>query len=417
MESRKTWLEISEQRLRHNYRVLAAAASAGGRETTILAVIKANAYGHGATLCAQVLAAEGAPWLGVTDAEEGAQVRRSLALNLPSRMAQPRILVMTGLLPSDADQIVESKLTPVLWTEVQLTALAQAARADFARGDGPFPIHLEIDTGMSRQGAPPGAPLDLFLDRLLAHPELHLEGVLTHFASAEIASATITDHQRTRFEAALHQIAARGLAPEWIHAGNSSTVDEASCMPWLQEIANRYGARSLARPGLALYGYALPIQGGPNLLRHDLKPVLTWKCRILAFLEIPAGATIGYNATFTTRRPMRLALLPVGYADGLRRELSATNSRSGGWVTLRGKSVAIVGRISMNLTTVDVTAIEDATLEDEITLLGDGITADDHALLAGAVPYEILCGLRSHPKLTHSAFAPPHDRPIPSGQN
>jgi alanine racemase len=122
---------------------------------------------------------------------------------------------------------------------------------------------------------------------------------------------------------------------------------------------------------------------------------MTWKTRVLDVREVRAGDSIGYNSTFTARVPMRLALLPVGYADGLRRSLSSTNARKGGWVMVRGARAPIVGRVSMNLTMVDVSGIDDVAIGDEVALLGDRVTADDHARLAGTISYEILCGIRS----------------------
>jgi len=397
MNGAKSWLEISERHLRHNYRALVRAATAAGRSTSVLAVVKARAYGHGAGLCAHVLASAEAAWLGVSDADEGGVVRCSLntadtARNSPQ--TQPRILVMSGLLPNDAEKIVANRLTPVVWSPDQVDWLARTAPAAV-----PFPIHLEIDTGMSRQGALPGAALDRFLDRLSTAPALHLEGVLTHFASAEISGSPLTNLQQERFEAALAQIAERGLRLDWIHAGNSSTIDEGHSLPWLQQIADRHHARSLVRSGIALYGYSLPLDGARSTLKPDLEPVLTWKSRILAVTDLPAGASIGYNATFTTSRPMRLALLPVGYSDGLRRELSGTDMHPGGWVMLHGQRAPIVGRISMNLTTVDVSAVPTAAVGDEVVLLGQGITAEDHARCAHTIPYEILCGLKAKSQL------------------
>lgn len=395
MQSTKSWLEISEQRLRQNYNTLVHICAAGGRSTAVLAVVKAGAYGHGAGLCAQVLASAGASWLGVADAAEGVLVRCSLNHALGSRDVQPRILVMCGLLPEDAATIRANQLTPVVWSADQLDWLSLVPNAVAS-----LPIHIEIDTGMSRQGVQPGVALELLLDRLSGKPELRLEGILTHFASAEISGSPLTNLQWERFETALAQIAGRGVRPEWIHAGNSSTIDEANSLPRLQQIASRYGARSLVRSGLALFGYRLPIEHASGALEGLLHPVLSWKSCIVALNDLIPGAVVGYNATFVARTKMRLALLPVGYADGLRRELSASNAQPGGWVIVHGQRAPIVGRISMNLTTVDVTAVPQVALGDEVTLLGDGITAEDHARLAHTIPYEILCGLRAQPRLT-----------------
>jgi alanine racemase len=184
------------------------------------------------------------------------------------------------------------------------------------------------------------------------------------------------------------------MRPKWVHAGSSSSVDNpAGDGVWLVELAKSVGARAMVRCGIALYGYCLPIEGGAEpKLRGVLRPAMTWKTRVLDVRDVAAGETVGYNATFTAAEPMRLALLPVGYADGLRRELGGTNERAGGWVMIRGERAGIVGRVSMNLTVVDVTGIEGVRVGDEVVVLGDGVTADDHARLAGTISYEILCG-------------------------
>ncbi len=394
MQSSKSWLEISERRLRRNYRTLVQYAQAGASRASVLAVIKAGAYGHGAELCAPVLASAGAPWLGVTDADEGIRVRQALRRALPPGDKEPEILVMCGLLPDEAEAILEHQLTPVVWSPDQLAWLAEAA----APGR-PSPVHVEIDTGMARQGVRPGAQLEKFLDFLAATPQLRPSGVLTHFASAEQAGAAYTVLQRSHFENALAQIYATGTRPDWIHVGNTSTIDEARSLPWLQQLADRYQASPLVRSGLALYGYSLPLEGATSSLRDRLEPVSTWKTRIIAISDLAPGSTVGYNATYTASRAMRLALLPVGYADGLRRELSSTSLRSGGWAMVGGQRATIVGRISMNLTSVDITDNPAARVGDVTILLGDCASADDHARLADTIPYDILCGIRSQPKL------------------
>jgi alanine racemase len=179
-----------------------------------------------------------------------------------------------------------------------------------------------------------------------------------------------------------------------VHAGNSSLVDERALLDWLRGVAAGVGARAMARPGIALYGYCLPLEGGESQVRPALQPVMTWKAKVIGLREIAAGTQVGYGGTFVAGRPMRLALLPVGYADGLRRELSSTNEQAGGWVMLGGRRAPIVGRVSMNLTVVDVTEIDDVTLGAEAVVLGEGVTAEDHAQLAGTLAYEILCGVR-----------------------
>jgi alanine racemase len=374
--------------------------------------VKANAYGHGAEVCAPVLAQAGAEWLGVADAEEGAAVRAALKA---IRETEPRILVMCGPLEKDAEATVRHRLTPVVWNQQQMEWLAAAVLQQGGEA-APLPVHLEIDTGMARQGLPPGEALHTLLHWLKRQPHLRLEGVMTHFASPEIAGSPLTAVQRQRFEEAIAAVEDASLRPAWIHAGNSSVVDTCSVvdtrsvvdtcsaadnLDWLHLLAQSVGARAMVRAGIALYGYCLPIEQAHSSdqaiqarVQPGLQPVMTWKTRVIGLHEIKPGDTVGYNAIFKAERTMRLALLAVGYADGLRRELSGSTSHAGGWVMLHGQRAAIVGRISMNLTVVDVTNIPRVVVGDEVIVLGDGITADDHARIAHTIPYEIVCGVR-----------------------
>jgi alanine racemase len=395
-------VEVSERRLIANYRLLVDAA---GGDTAVLAVVKANAYGHGVGLCAQALGRAGVEWLGVADAVEGVTVRETLAAAGVGQESQPRVLVMGGLLEEDAAVVVSCGLTPVVWDQQQMEWLATAVQR--RGGDAaPLPVHLEIDTGMARQGVAPGKGLRTLLHWLKRQPRLALDGVITHFASPEVAESAQTVAQRKRFEEAIAAVVDAGLQPRWIHAGSSSTIDNqdaAGTLEWLRSLARSVGARSMVRSGIALYGYCLPIErldsAVSGKVRSGLEPVMCWKTRVLGMREVEAGDTVGYNATFTAKRPMRLALLPVGYSDGLRRELSGSNARAGGWVMVKGQRAAIVGRVSMNLTVVDVTEIPGVAIGDEVVVLGDGVTADDHARLAHTIAYEIVCGVRAEPRL------------------
>lgn len=381
MNDRNSWIDVSNGALGHNLRALQAAA---GEATDVLAVIKADAYGHGAERCAPALVRAGARWLGVTCAAEGVRVRRALGGGAAENPAA-EILVMCGPLPEDGPLLREHGLTAVVWTAEQAGWLEPGTA-----------VHLEIDTGMSRQGARTGREVLAVLDALCSRG-LRLDGVFTHFAEAEVAGSEVTERQQRLFVEAVAQVAASGQKPAWLHAGNSSTVDNpAQGWPWLERLAASVGARAMVRPGLALYGYALPIEGDAEpRVRPVLRPVMEWKTRVLATRELAEGDVVGYNGTFTAPGPMRVALLPVGYADGLRRELSSSNTQAGGWVMLHGRPAPILGRVSMNLTVVDVTGIPEARALDVATLLGPGITADDHARLAGTIAYEILCGI--HP--------------------
>ena len=394
----RSWIEVSEERLAENLRVLAEAA---GTETEVLAVVKANAYGHGAEICSAALARAGAKWFGVTDVAEGARVRGALdAAGFPPQrskiaggpgFADAKILVMCGFEPEEVAGIREHRLTPVVW---------RAEQVEWLRGPG-VGVHVEADTGMGRQGVRAGAELDAVLDAM-GEAGLPLDGIFTHFCAAEVAGSELTRTQQLRFATAIAQVRERGLRPGWVHAGSSSSVDDPlGNGGWLAELAKSVGARAMVRCGLALYGYCLEIEGrdASSKVRAALRPVMAWKTRVMDVRELAAGETVGYNATFTAKEPMRVALLPVGYADGLRRELSGTNEKPGGWVMIRGRDgsnqrARIVGRVSMSLTVVDVTGIEGVRVGDEVVLLGDGVTADDHARIAGTIPYEILCGVR-----------------------
>ncbi len=419
----KIWTEISAERLKNNFsalqRILAQESgsdASASHHPALLAVVKANAYGHGIDPCAAILAAAGAEWLGVTDAHEGATVRGVLAAAGIPDASQPRVLVMSGTaaLPGEAASFLRHRLTPVVGSVHQIAALAAAARDAGLRSA--IDIHLEIDSGMSRQGIPSGAGLSAILDAIAAEPRIALDGILTHFASTEVAHSAQTAAQQKNFETALARLAASGAKPGWVHVGNSSYIDNGSCseymhhpIHWLQSLAGRVGARAMVRSGLALYGYVLPIEGAPlerpatPLAQPHVLPVMTWKTRIIGISEVPASAAIGYNGTYIAQKPMRLALLPAGYADGLRRELSSSNTRQGGWAIIHGQRAPIVGRVSMNLTSVDITNIDAVAEGDEAVLLGHGLTAhetisaQDHARLANTIPYEILCGVRTSP--------------------
>jgi alanine racemase len=374
------WIEIDAPALAANFQATQQQIPGTG----VLAVIKANAYGHGAELCGPILVRAGARWLGVTCASEGARVRR--ALEAASLAAD--ILVMCGFLPADVPTLLAARLTPVLWTSEQVSWLAGTAVA----------VHVEVDTGMGRQGVSPGAAFDELLRQITA-AGLRIDAVFTHFSSSEVAHSPLTAAQRERFSGAVGQLAPYRLTLRSLHAGNTSTVDNpyhGVPDPWLPNLAASVGATPMVRTGLALFGLCLPIEGDAVArLRPRLKPVLTWKAHVLSVRTLAAGETVGYNATFTAQVPMRVALLPVGYADGLRRELSSRNGTPVAAVLVHGQHAPILGRISMNLTVVDVTAIAGVAANDEAILLGPGLTAEDHARLARTIPYEILCGL--HP--------------------
>ncbi|MGA7157391.1 MAG: alanine racemase [Acidobacteriaceae bacterium] len=380
----KSWVEISEERLVGNLRAVQAIACVDGASET-LGVIKANAYGHDAANVARILVKAGVRWLGVADAEEGVRVRGVVGDGV-------RVLVMCGLEDADCKAVVRYGLTPVVWTVEHVAMLERAAEAAGVE----VRVHLEVDTGMARQGVDCKGVGEL-AERLAGSRWVRCEGVMTHLATAEVGGSEVTGRQRERFVEALQVVVNKGLRPELVHVGASSAVDEGSTLEWMREVAASVGARVMVRPGIALYGYCSEVcagsKGDTGLLRPRLRPVLTWKTRVLGVREIGAGETVGYGATFTAKSLMRLALLPVGYSDGFRR--AGSSGVGEGWVMIGGRRAAVVGRVSMNLITVDVTDIAGVAVGDEVVLLGDGVTADDHARWNGTISYEILCGIRA----------------------
>ena len=361
---------------------LRAVQAVAGASVETLAVVKANGYGHDAALAARLLVDAGVRWLGVSDVEEGARVRTEVG-------AEPRVLVMCGMEVADCREIIERGLTPVVWTVEHVAAMEAAAERVGTR----VKVHLEIDTGMTRQGVDLDGVVKL-TERLAEAKFVVCEGVMSHLSSAEDVGSRVTFEQRERFGRALEVVVRKGLRPEWVHLGNTSAVDEGSTMQWVRERAERMGARAMVRSGLGLYGHCLPLDTGcVGSLAGRVEPVLTWKTRVIGVREIQAGATVGYGATFSAKSMMRLGLLPVGYADGFRRE--GSSGMGNGWVRIAGRKAAVVGRVSMNLTVVDVTEIAGVAVGDEVLLLGEGVTAEDHARWSGTISYDILCGIRA----------------------
>jgi alanine racemase len=393
MHTRPVWVEISRRNLIANYQELRRVAGGEAPRGAIemIAVVKGDAYGHGMKTCAPLLVGAGAKWLGVTSVEEGAQAR--------SVCPQARILVMSGLWRGEADAVIEHRLTPIVWEEFHLDLL-QAAANRLRLPPQSVPAHLEIDTGMSRQGIRSSEPrLAALLRRFQGDSPLRLDGVATHFSAPEIVPNDETARQCERFVHALDLLAPLGLTPSWIHAGNSATLLSGNPFPAaLLQAAARLNARLMLRPGLALYGYAPRFSASSELARGialpsaDLSPVLSWKSRVASIRSIEAGESAGYNSTFRAARPTRLALLPLGYADGLNRLLS-----NRGAALVRGYPAPIAGRISMDHAILDVTDIPDAAIGDEAVLVGkqgrQSITAYDLADLGGTIPYEVLCGI------------------------
>ncbi|MGA8539902.1 MAG: alanine racemase [Terriglobales bacterium] len=375
----RTWAEVSLAALGENFH---AVQKHVGPDVTICAVVKADGYGHGAVECARALESEGAEWLGVTDAAEG--------LALRGAGVTARILLMTGIWKGEEDGIVAQNLTPTVWEPWHIEALERAAgKQAGAKPPGDLPshrwqVHLKIDTGMHRLGAPLDA-LPRLCEMLSACKHLSLEGVSTHFASAEVLDAEDAVRQLRCFEEGLGILQSYGLHPLLVHMGNSAAMS-----------ARPDSWKTMVRPGIALYGYSLAftLGGGPVEVTELplLRPVLSWKTRVLTVKEVAAGQAVGYMGTYVTTARSRIAVLPVGYADGYPRLLS-NRAR----VIVGGEYAPVVGRVSMDLTIVDVSHIRGVAVGDEVILIGAGngksVDAVELARLCESVPYEILCGL------------------------
>jgi alanine racemase len=373
----RTWAEVSLGALGQNFHAIQKHVGAG---VTICAVVKADGYGHGAVECARALASEGARWLGVTDAAEG--------LALRGAGVTARILLMTGIWKGEEDGIVAQNLTPTIWEPWHIELLERAARK---RQSGltshRLPVHLKIDTGMNRLGASKEA-LPRLCEMLSACTHLTLEGVSTHFASAEVLDSEDAMRQMKRFEEGLAVLRNCGLRPPLVHMGNSAAMS-ARPETW----------KTMVRPGIALYGYSLAFTRGSQpaaVAPLPLRPVLSWKTRVLTVKEVAAGQAVGYMGTFVTKARSRIAVLPVGYADGYPRLLS-NRAR----VIVGGDYAPVVGRVSMDLTIVDVSHIRGVAVGDEVVLIGrangegigKSVDAVELARWCESVPYEILCGL------------------------
>jgi alanine racemase len=364
----RTWAEVSLAALGNNFHAIQKHVGAG---VTICAVVKADGYGHGAVECARALESEGARWLGVTDAAEG--------LALRGAGVQARILLMTGIWKSEEDAIVAKNLTPTIWEPWHIELLESAAR----KRESILPVHLKIDTGMNRLGASQEA-LPHLCEVLSRCKHLSLEGVSTHFASAEVLDADDAVRQMKCFEEGLTVLQSYGLKPGLVHMGNSAAMT-ARPETW----------KTMVRPGIALYGYSLAFTRGGEPAAVEalpLRPVLSWKTRVLTVKEVAAGEAVGYMGTFVTKARSRIAVLPVGYADGYPRLLS-NRAR----VIVGGEYAPVVGRVSMDLTIVDVSHIPGVAVGDEVVLIGKSngkiVDAVDLARWCESVPYEILCGL------------------------
>ncbi|HYL82121.1 MAG TPA: alanine racemase [Candidatus Acidoferrum sp.] len=359
--TRPTRVEVDLDAIASN---VALARRIAGPGTEVMAVVKADAYGHGAIPVARVALRAGASWLGVAIPEEAVPLR---AAGLTSR-----ILVLGPIAPEQADLVVVHGLEQCVSDPVQAEALDRAARA---RGRI-LSLHLKVDTGMGRVGLPP-KELRVAAEKIGALPSLRLTGLMTHFAEAEAEDPSFAREQLRRFAEALAAGREAGMAHPLRHAANSAAL-----------LYHPEARLDLVRPGIMLYG--CHPRGGQNASEAGLRPALRFRTAISNLAAIPRGASVSYGRTFVAPRDSRVATLPVGYADGWGRLLS-----NRGHVLIRGRRAPIIGRVCMDMTMADVTDFPDVRMGDEAVLIGrqgaQEITADEVADAQGTISYEVLC--------------------------
>ncbi|HEX7152949.1 MAG TPA: alanine racemase [Thermoanaerobaculia bacterium] len=350
---RPTWAEIDLAAFERNIEAIHARLPEGAR---LAAVLKANAYGHGAVELAKRCRPERVAMIVTALLEESLELRHA-GITLP-------LLVLGALSETQVRLAVDNDIL------VGIPGPEPLANAALVAKDRDVRVHLKLDSGMGRMGIVEDE-LPGVIELLRATPRLRVEGIYTHFASAGDPRDPLTSHQQARFEAMLTTLRQAGIDAPLHHTSNSAATMRGLVRPG-----------EFARVGLSLYG-AEPLDVGSS----KLEPLMRWRTAIVRLKELPAGHPVGYGATFHTTRPSRIATLPVGYADGYSRHLS-----NKGEVLVRGQRAAVVGRVSMDLVTIDVTDL-DAAPGDEVVLLGDGITAEELAEKIGTISWEVFCAV------------------------
>ncbi|HMO80090.1 MAG TPA: alanine racemase [Pyrinomonadaceae bacterium] len=339
-----------------------------GTEIAFMAVVKANAYGHGAVKCAEALENAGVDWFGVAIVEEALELRQN-GISLP-------ILCFGGLWPGQEEVVIESGVTPVILTIEMAELLNDAAE----RHGCDVGVHIKIDTGMGRVGTAL-EHLDEFLDGLARSKRLKIDGVMTHFATADDPAAVdLTRSQISRFNLAVEKVRARGHDPKFLDMANSPGA-----------VAFPESRGDLVRIGGILYGLGGDVLPA-GIPAPELKPVMSIKSRIAFLKEVPPGTPLGYGRSFITERPSRIATIPIGYNDGYPRALSNRAA-----VLVHERKVPVCGRISMDWTIIDVTDVPEARIGTEVTVIGTSgdkaVLAEDLASWANTISYEITCGI------------------------
>jgi alanine racemase len=354
----RVWAEIDLGALERNFRYLQQRLP---DSTRIMAVLKANAYGHGAVITARKLEELGVAMIGVGDSSE--------ALELREAGIQAPVLILGAIVPGEMEAVVSNDVATCVHSHDRARLLSDVARALGRR----VRVHIKIDTGMGRLGVRPEVACHL-AGEIANDPHLVLEGVCTHYGSAASPVPFHTSEQISQFVRIVQDMRAAGAQPKILHASNSAAV--------LSTLSEHF---SMARVGLALFGLN---PGNLPLGTPPIDPVLSLRSQVGFLKDVPTGTPVGYNRTFVTRQPSRLAVLPLGYNDGLPYALS-----NRAYVLIRGERAPVLGAISMDYTTVDVTDIPDVAVGDNVTVIGtDGkrrISVEDLARTIGTIPYEI----------------------------
>ncbi|HLH04118.1 MAG TPA: alanine racemase [Bryobacteraceae bacterium] len=365
----RSWVEVSRAQIAANFEAI---RSAVGPSVEVMPVVKADAYRHGAVEVSRVLEAKGARWLAVSNTEEGIALRDA--------GIQARILVMADFLPFTREAMLAYDLTPVIHSLADLAELNRLAVTRSVR----YRCHLKIDSGMGRLGVRNNA--SEIAASIREASEVEVEGLMTHFASSANYTSEQTDEQLEYFEQLAAELRSANLCPSVLHASSTIPIAYGRTPAWKQ----------MVRPGHAIYGYISPARGHapPKILQ--VKPALSWRATVLSLKDVPAGVLVGYGGMFRTERLTRLAVLAAGYADGIPHRLGNRGS-----VIVRGKLAPIVGAVSMDLTTVDVTGSE-IKVGEAVTLLGregnTSIDAQQIARWAGTISYSVLCGIHARVK-------------------
>lgn len=363
--TRPTWAEINLNNLVDNFRLIRNFVADRAK---IMAVVKADAYGHGAAECARKLANEPVAWFGVALPEEALELRRN-------QIKQP-ILCLGGFWPGQESLILNEQIVPIIYRLDMAESLNAAARESNLIAD----VHIKIDTGMGRLGFRSNQIPEV-ADALKRFENLRVDGLMTHFAAADNLEKTdFTNEQIQKFNSSAEIFRAKGFAPTWIDLANS---------PATLAHPNSWG--NLARVGGALYGIGKDIFPSSKTVQ-ELQPVMSLRSKITLLKRVPKGETLGYSCTFETKRDSLVATVPFGYNDGLPRALSNC-----GRAIVNNLLAPIVGRISMDLTLLDVTDVTDVQLFDEVTFVGKSgdkrITIEEIAAQAETISYEITCGI------------------------